>query len=338
MEEQKKKKGKGIGIVIFLLILAILTCCGLGYYIYYISGIHEQEMAKAKNTITSLESDKNSLNAQIKQKEEQSKQTEKKEENKTEESKTIYVNTPEYNGILGRISKLFSDMHEAPLPDFDDVRTLKSEYLSWVASNNMKSIDRYGVASIYDLKLSRKDLNSILVKVYGERANGIIEDSGFEVGFPFALNEDGQTYHPNGYDGPEGSGVGFFIDSISQTGNKYKVRLLEYKYDVDWDIPVEDQRTESGERFYDLKGNLFLTIKDKFIFDNNNTIIDTKYYDKNDNEIQFKRNYIEDDDLNYMYCELPYLKEKYKDKLSVQELELEYDKNRFILLSAKTIK
>ena len=331
-EEKKKKKGKGIGIIIFLLLLAIAACCGLGYYIYYISNNHQLEMASANNMISSLQSDKNSLTEQVKKLEEKPEtETDKKEENT--ETKQLYVNTPEYTYILKFVAGLTSDIYGPELiPDFDDVRKLDSKYLSLMAWSHMNS--GYLNGNIYELQIKRSYLNTVLVKVFGDRANGIIDNSSFKVEFPFELNEDGETYHWSGFDGPEGSGKGFIIDSIIQNGSKYSVKLLEYKYEFDW----EEDSKEYDVKYSDLKNNVILTVHEKNIYDDNNEYVETKYYDKNNNEIKFEEEIVYDENENYLYTNRSYLKDKLKDKLTVQELELEFDKDHFILLSAKTVK
>ena len=59
---------------------------------------------------------------------------------------------------------------------------------------------------------------------------------------------------------------------------------------------------------------------------------------KHNNEIKFDEEIVYDENENYLYTNSSYLKDKLKDKLTVQELELEFDKDHFILLSAKTVK
>jgi len=321
--EENKKKGKGIGVVIFLLIIAILACGGLGYYVYYIGDVHKAEMASANGTISDLTSEKDRLTEQLKKVKEEGKE-EKKEETKQE---SVYVNTPEYEYVKKFISSMNSDII-GKIPDFDDVRSLDSKYISMALWNNLDSYYGVGVQDCYSLKIDTKYLNELMVKLFGERANGLIDNADFELGFPFEKNEDGKTYHWGGFDGPEGGGINYIIDSVSKNGNKYSVKLLNYKWQSDHNNPEVDMTKSEyqyEERFYDLKGTLITSITVTVIKGDDITPGSIRCFDRNGNELTIK-----DGDT------FSYIEEKYKNKFTSQELELEFDKDHFILLSSKT--
>ncbi len=209
------------------------------------------------------------------------------------------------------------DFYNEDIAEFDDIKNAPKEYLAYVVAENIM----YNVGD----SATFEDFNAELIDIFGERANGLLNNEKIEELVGFAVKNDDGTYHFGGLDGSETIADCSHIKSIEKKDNVFYVELYEFiekwKY-MSTDLEDGDEDTLY---VYDKASNLINTFKTIFSIEpvgNQGDCYEKRiYYDETGNQI-------EQDSID------EYIINRYDGKLSVRYLELEYDEKigKFYLL------
>ncbi len=189
------------------------------------------------------------------------------------------------------------------MAEFDDVNDAPKDYLAVCTSSRAWHND--ASEDIYQAKVPFSDFNKALVELFGDEANGLIEESDLESVFYVDKNEDG-TYHFNGWGPSDTFYATCFIKDITKQGNDLKAEVVEYK-------------VEYSESSYDMEPGKDY---DLTIYDMNSNEI-TKLVYRLDSESGMFATY--DAEGNAIESLDDYLLNTFPDKVSIRTIEYKYD-------------
>ena len=318
-----------ISLSTIIIIVAFIIICILAVLLFISNKNNKENDDKEKNNNTTSAISESSNN--VENEEKNNINNTNKEEDEENKKRIIDVNSPEGIYIFKYLHKvwMWPEIYEENMPEFDNIKEATKDYLTACAYVSVDTRDQGD--NIYEYKLPLKRFNDSLVKLFGEDADGLINDADFDDKFYVAKNSDG-TYHINGFDGSEISSSHFMVDNIENIDDKYYVTLLEYKSKADAISIDLEEGQEYHEYFYDKEDNLFLTTTNKM---EKGEIITL---DENGNKIDMKNDYeFDNSDGSLIRFKNDYLLANYKDKLSVRKLDIVYNKNTlsFNLLNNK---
>lgn len=337
----KEKKSIKIHLSTFLLILVLPIIIIMSYFLYK---LHNEKIIQESN-VHSLNNEINNLNNQITNLENilVEKENILKAQNTNIIENSNIASTNNYEKIIinrnmvdkaqnynEAISTFLTyvwanpEAYEECIAEFQDVRNAPKDYLAACASLCAMKEDNNSNNNV-----EFNEFNNMLIKLFGENADGILKESDLDNAICIIKNSD-NTYSFTGFCGSEISSTEYDIKNIKQDGNLFYVELYEYKTKLDKPTVLLENDEITHEYVYDRKNNLILTITIKSI-PNGNEILH-KYYDETGNElIKYDNNGNYIDPVNNL------LLTNYQKKLSIRKITLQYleNTNSFIMLNNK---
>ncbi len=240
-------------------------------------------------------------------------------QNNTSKKEKISIESDYGKVISNYISEIWvwPEAYSDCIAEFSNIKSAPKDYLAVCAS--LRTMSKVGYNNIYDAKSTLKDFNSSLIELFGNNADGLINASDIENVFFVEKNSDG-TYHFFGFDGSELRETKYFINKIEKKDNIFYVSQYECKIEID-EMPLDLEIGRLTHRhIYDRNNNLILNTTITTVYEGDTK--SCKEYDENGEEI---------DSIGDL------LLSKYKNKLSIRNIELEYNSsnNSFIMLNNK---
>ena len=312
------KKEAKISFSVIMLFFAIIIIAVMGYVIY---DFYNEKTAENKKVIE-LQSQLNNLNGTVNELQNMvnSKNEEKfvtnvedikKDNNKKE---VISINSKDGKNIEKYLKYVWIEEYKDCMAEFQDIKSAPIDYLGYCASVSL--MREYNGDEIFNANKKFSDFNDMVVKLFGENANGLLQEKDLDKVFFVEKNNNG-TYNFEGYGYSEQTGSIYNIKSIEKENNIFYVDLYEYKYEYGKVLAELENGESTFEKIYDKNNNLILNLNIKNI-----------------ENITPYQEYYEDKIINSLY---DFLLENYKDKLSVRNITLEYNENSdsFIMLNNK---
>ncbi len=313
MEEKKEKKGIKISFSTFFLILAIIIIFIMSYFIYKFYSEKMMENDKVANLNSKVSNLENTI--EILQGKNNGIANTLTNDNSIKNKEIISIDSSFGKNVNEYLTNIWvaPEVYKNCIAEFQDVKNASKEYLAACASFGvMHEVSN----DIYNAKVRFEEFNNVIVKLFGDNANGLLKESDIE-NVPFVEKNSDNTYHFSGFCGSEGSSTDYSIKDIQKEDDLFYVDLYEYETETDQLVADLVEGQETFESVYDRNYNLITKITIK-VTENNYC----KMYDEKGNEI---------DSIKKL------LVTEYKDKLSVRQIELKYieDNNFFIMLNNK---
>ena len=319
---EKKKSINLITLIFFAIVLIILLC------ICIIFNKMNADLETNKRLVQELKANQEATEYESELSIDEAEETADDIKERYIDAENIELDSAEGKLVSDYMELVYADdgaLHEEIL-EFDNIKNAPKEYLhACVVSELLNEINiRMSDMNLTNITseeynklyyITYEDYNNMLVKIFGEEASGLVEESYMSE--DCTKNLDG-SYMLSGYCGAESNYYVQNIKEIKKQDDLLYVELYEYKTDFDDEYfnfflssELEDYK-DFNEYIYNRSGDVIATIKHKILPEESKKkgyACYDKYYEdgtKVDEEVGFNI-------------------EKLADKMSVRAIELKYN-------------
>ena len=124
-------------------------------------------------------------------------------------------------------TRVSDEVYHGCMAEFDSVKDAPKEYLAACATSRAMHNDKS--EDIYQAKVPFSVFNKALIELFGEEADGLITEKDLETVFYVQKNEDGETYHFNGWGPSDTQYAACFIKNITKQNDILTAEIVEYR-------------------------------------------------------------------------------------------------------------